>query len=881
MQQDRLIGTQIMGYTVEEILGSGSFGNVYKVVKTNLSGSYVRALKHISVPTQQQYEALLNSLGGDHEQVERYIGELLNSIISEIRILSTLSETGARNIVRYYENDIIPDRPAHYDVFIMMEFLEPLDAYIRNSECFTVGNAAHMAMNILNGLSLCHENGIIHRDVKIDNIFVSNKGEYKIGDFGVSKIVSDETRASSIKGAPNFLAPEIYLGRGAYTNSVDLYSLGIVLYRLLNYNRNPFLPPFPEIFTAREEQLAFSKRISGHLPPAPALGGAAIGAVVLKAISGEKERYQTALEFRSALEQAIRETTPEELSANVKEYQADKSKPVPGFDRRATRDTLKKKLPWTNTKPVAKRNDATVSGLAEGNDATAGGQGRRHDATAAGQGVPASDQQGQQAVWAVPDQGIRPFVQRPIATSGPLPFERSGPPDPRSSEQGDQSAPLFSGNVSAPIQPGNGGSTHQDNISGGQSPYLDGSGGQLPYANSSDAPVFVPEFGDTTPTANVPPQPAVSSSVVRDPSDLTLGSRPAGRSASGSAHPQRTNKGRKQMRLNKIPSNSHVASDRQLYSGPIQRSGSQSQPVPQKQPGPKCPRLIDRFSARNPVLLVLPFALILVIAVILVFLLSPKKSPAPAAGSVSADGQPASSTVPTRPSQKFGLIKELIEPTIAPPDPPPPLVVYPELLASVPGSDKVHFVSTNDYFGSLECKAIAQPNMPGTAQNYMVIIQNKGTKQVTISWTGTASIANSGDDLRDQFEAAPGSIHCAEISVRDQEADIELTLEIKDAGKTILDLSPWLTYNFKKNGETASLSVHNSSTHAVAYLRCYCFYFKDGELIGQDSFAMVDSKGKSLPPEGDLTIQDLEAAQGSYPADTDDCIVLFTATGYR
>ena len=77
----------------------------------------------------------------------------------------------------------------------------------------------------MNGLQSCHNNGVIHRDIKDDNIFVSDKGEYKIGDFGVSKVLKDSSKAESLKGTPNFLAPEVYLGKEGYTKSVDLYSL--------------------------------------------------------------------------------------------------------------------------------------------------------------------------------------------------------------------------------------------------------------------------------------------------------------------------------------------------------------------------------------------------------------------------------------------------------------------------------------------------------------------------------------------------------------------------------------------------------------------------------------------------------------------------------
>lgn len=312
MAQTNLIGKNILGYTVSEKLGSGAFGTVYKVVKTNAAGQYVRALKHITIPTEKQYNSVLNSMGGDVSKADSYFSQMLNNIVSEIRILNDLSEKGVQHIVRYYENDIsVTDAPRRYDIFILMEYLTPLENYIQSRE-FLVRDVIRLGLDVLYGLQSCHNNGVIHRDIKDDNIFVSENGEYKIGDFGVSKVLKDSSKAESLKGTPNFLAPEVYLGKEGYTKSVDLYSLGIVLYRLLNYSRNPFLPRFPEQYFSQDEDAAFEERMSGKIPALPSLGGDAIGQVIVKAISNSSERFQTADEFIEALELAI-DNTPSEL----------------------------------------------------------------------------------------------------------------------------------------------------------------------------------------------------------------------------------------------------------------------------------------------------------------------------------------------------------------------------------------------------------------------------------------------------------------------------------------------------------------------------------------------------------------------------------------
>lgn len=318
MAQTNLIGKTILGYVVNEKLGSGAFGTVYKVIKTNASGQYIRALKHITIPTEKQYNSVLNSMGGDISKADNYFSQMLQNIVSEIRILNDLSEKGIQNIVRYYENDICSiDSPKRYDIFILMEYLTPLEEFIVNAD-FLVRDVVRLGLDILSGLQSCHNNGVIHRDIKDENIFVSDKGEYKIGDFGVSKVLKDSSKAESLKGTPNFLAPEVYLGKEGYTKSVDLYSLGIVLYRLLNYNRNPFLPCFPKQFFAQDEDKAFEERMSGKTPELPFLGGNQIGQVIVKAIANSSERFQTAEEFRNALEYAISNTSADVLDEKIK-----------------------------------------------------------------------------------------------------------------------------------------------------------------------------------------------------------------------------------------------------------------------------------------------------------------------------------------------------------------------------------------------------------------------------------------------------------------------------------------------------------------------------------------------------------------------------------
>lgn len=317
MKENNLLGKEILGYTVQEVLGTGTFGTVYKVAKQNASGYYVRALKHITIPSEKQYEGVLNSMGGDCEKANNYFEKSLEGIVREIRVLNELSEAGATHIVKYYENQVdVIDNPRSYDVYILMEYLSTLDEHIK-ANGFTVKNVLELGLDILEGLMACHGNGVIHRDIKEDNIFYSDKGGYKIGDFGVARVLKHAETAGAVKGTPNYIAPEIITNKASYNESVDLYALGIVLYRLLNYNRNPFLPHYPNAYTSQDEEDAYAKRINGMLPEEPCFGGDTIGKVIIKAISDKNTRYQSAENFYNALQSALQNTEDVVLKRRV------------------------------------------------------------------------------------------------------------------------------------------------------------------------------------------------------------------------------------------------------------------------------------------------------------------------------------------------------------------------------------------------------------------------------------------------------------------------------------------------------------------------------------------------------------------------------------
>lgn len=227
-----MIGQKVLGYRVEELIGRGSFATVYKVKKENESGTYVRALKRIIIPDEEQYRRIWNAMGHDKRKTDLYFQNVFEETMQEIQLMHAFTENGVKNVVACYENDVIRHMdPIQYEIYILMEYLTPLSDYICNHD-LNVEELIDIGVQILDALEVCHANHIIHRDIKEANIFVTPNGIYKLGDFGVAAIQNEQRFVSSIKGTAGYMAPEVYHKSEKYDESVDLYSLGIVLYGL-------------------------------------------------------------------------------------------------------------------------------------------------------------------------------------------------------------------------------------------------------------------------------------------------------------------------------------------------------------------------------------------------------------------------------------------------------------------------------------------------------------------------------------------------------------------------------------------------------------------------------------------------------------------------
>ncbi len=283
----------------DELLGEGGYGRVYRLVRRDGGGTYYSACKHITIPKNEAEVQSARAMGMDKQSTYTYFSDMASRILNEINIMYALR--GESNIVTYEDHIILHQEGAlKWDVFIRMELLVPLSAYITDNP-MEPEEIRRLGVEICSALEACEAYKIIHRDIKEGNIFLNPRGTFKLGDFGIAREMMAGNMSMSMRGTPSYVAPEVYNGR-PYDATVDLYSLGILMYKLLNNNRYPFFPPAPQMVTVESSEQAFAMRMQGATPAWPANGDDALRSAVMKVISFDpRRRFQSASEMKAAL----------------------------------------------------------------------------------------------------------------------------------------------------------------------------------------------------------------------------------------------------------------------------------------------------------------------------------------------------------------------------------------------------------------------------------------------------------------------------------------------------------------------------------------------------------------------------------------------------
>jgi len=269
-------GTFAGRYQVTEELGKGGMGRVYKAYDTEIG-------EHVAL------KVLKPEISADESIVERFRNEL--------KLARRISH---RNVCRMFDLGRSQDT-----TYIAMEFVsgEDLKTLLRRVGQLPARRTVAIALQVCEGLAEAHRLGVVHRDLKPQNIMVDREGNARIMDFGIARSVKGRgvTEAGVILGTPDYMSPEQLEGKEADQRS-DIYALGAVLFEMVT-GEPPFEGETPLVVAAKHktEKPRDPREANPQVPEG-------LSRLILRCLEKDKEaRYQSAEEVAGGLTAIERE----------------------------------------------------------------------------------------------------------------------------------------------------------------------------------------------------------------------------------------------------------------------------------------------------------------------------------------------------------------------------------------------------------------------------------------------------------------------------------------------------------------------------------------------------------------------------------------------
>ena len=204
-------------------MGKRKLGGRYKLGRTLGVGAFGKVKEGTSLKNNNKVAIKILNKG----DIRKY--NLINSVKNEVSSLKLLpSHPHVVNLL-----EVLESKERLYLVLELVEGGELFDK-IKNDGKFNENNGKHYYRQLISGLEFMHKHNICHRDLKLENILIDKNGTLKITDFGLSGLQSggDDVFKTTL-GSPNYVAPEVLIGKGYNGFKADIWSSGVILYVLL------------------------------------------------------------------------------------------------------------------------------------------------------------------------------------------------------------------------------------------------------------------------------------------------------------------------------------------------------------------------------------------------------------------------------------------------------------------------------------------------------------------------------------------------------------------------------------------------------------------------------------------------------------------------
>lgn len=173
-------------WRITRLIGEGSFSKVFEMEREDFGQVYKAALKAITIPASQRGVRQMLEQGEDEAAVRSHFQDAVQDLVGKLYLASNFR--GHPNIVSYENHQVIEHKDdIGWDILIRMELLTPLEQYIRQKKSLSRQEIIKLGIDLCKALELFQKYRILHRDIKPGNIFVSERGDFKLGDFGTAQ----------------------------------------------------------------------------------------------------------------------------------------------------------------------------------------------------------------------------------------------------------------------------------------------------------------------------------------------------------------------------------------------------------------------------------------------------------------------------------------------------------------------------------------------------------------------------------------------------------------------------------------------------------------------------------------------------------------------